>query len=298
MRRNVLTALCLIFLLGFCVSNAQERKWTDKSGKTTQTSVVSAKPDHPKAKTFTEQEIRKALKDFEAVNGRCTQDTPEMVRLILGTPIKLTHFEQCTSLEQAVTAIKKVFPEHGLVTYWAEHGFISGGVSVKHGFIIYSVDPLLSFTAYGGKPAAVVFFDEKQTLERIQNTVQSAPHGKYVDVNRVLIGTEKPKAEPTKPQGRSQVSVLNDKMHRIRFTPAGAWQKDWQTTLELADDGTGTLIIAGFRSACRWMVEKEQFILDFAGWGKKTCEVLDGNTFVEMPEKTMKWSRMKSGQTK
>ena len=33
MRGNVLTALCLIFLLGFCVSNAQARKWTDKSGK-------------------------------------------------------------------------------------------------------------------------------------------------------------------------------------------------------------------------------------------------------------------------
>ncbi len=138
----------------------------------TKTPAVSAKPDS-KAKTFTQQEIRKALKDFEAVNGRCGQDTPEMVRLILGKAITLTNFEQCFSVEQAVAAIKKVFPEHKLVTYWPEHGFAPGGVPVKHGFIIYSVDPLLSFTAYGGKPAAVVFFDEKQTLERIRSTVQS-----------------------------------------------------------------------------------------------------------------------------
>ena len=135
-----------MLLLGFCPSNAEARKWTDKSGKysidaefvslndgqvtlkrsdgktvrlalenlskadqeqvrqltssvpktdsqvqaarpATKTAVVSAKPDSSKAKTFTEQEIRKALKDFEAVNGRCTQDTPEMVRLILGKAI-------------------------------------------------------------------------------------------------------------------------------------------------------------------------------------------------------------------
>ena len=34
-------------------------------------------------------------------------------------------------------------------------------------------------------------------------------------------------------------------------------------------------------------------ILDFAGWGKKTCDILDGDTFIEMPEKKIKWSRMK-----
>ena len=159
-------------------------------------------------------------------------------------------------------------------------------------FHFYSVAPLLSFTAYGGKPAAVVFFDEKQTLERIRSTVQSAPHGKYVDADRILLGTEKPKA----PQKRSQVSVLDDKTHRIRFTPAGVWRKDWQTTLELADDGTGTLVIAGFRSPCTWTVEKEHFVLHFTGWGTKTCDILNGDIFVEMPEKSMKWSRIKSGQ--
>jgi hypothetical protein len=148
MRGNVLAILCLTFLLGFCVPNAQTRMWTDKSGKysidaefigltdgqvtlkcsdgktvrlalenlskadqeqvrqltsstpkaktdspiqsvrpATKTAVASAKPDSSKAKTFTEKEIRKALKDFEAVNGRCGQDTPEMVRLILGEAI-------------------------------------------------------------------------------------------------------------------------------------------------------------------------------------------------------------------
>jgi hypothetical protein len=260
----------------------------------TKTAVASAKPDSSKSKTFTEKEIRAALKGFEAVNGRCTQDTPEMVRLILGKAITLTNFEQCFSVEQAVAAIKKVFPEHKLVTYWPEHGFAPGGVPVKHGFIIYSVGPLLSFTAYGGKPAAVVFFDEKQTLERIRSTVQSAPHGKYVDVNRILLGTEKPKA----PQKRSLVSVLDDKTQRIRFAPAGVWRKDWQTTLELADDGTGTLVIAGVRSPCPWTVEKEHFVLHFTGWGMRTCNILDADTFVEMPEKSMKWSRTKPGQTK
>ena len=234
------------------------------------------------------------LKDFEAVNGRCTQDTPEMVRLILGKAITLTNFEQCFSVEQAVAAIKKVFPGHKLVVYWPEHGFAPGGVPVKHGFIIYSVDPLLSFTAYGGKPAAVVFFDEKQTLERIRNTVQSAPHGMYVDVNQILIGTEKPKTL----QKRPQVSVLDNKMHRIRFAPAGAWRKDWQTTLELADDGTGTLVIAGVRSPCRWTVENDHFVLQFAGWGKRTCDVLDSDTVVQIPEKSQKWSRIKSRQSK
>ena len=33
MRGNVLAILCLTFLLGFCVSNVQARKWTDESGK-------------------------------------------------------------------------------------------------------------------------------------------------------------------------------------------------------------------------------------------------------------------------
>ncbi|MEI8372083.1 MAG: hypothetical protein WCJ35_04515 [Planctomycetota bacterium] len=281
--------LVAVLLLPNVAASAGAAKEANEKGKTLDKKVYDAA-----ITALTESEIRKALKNFEAVNGRCGLDTPEMVRLILGKPINLTHFEQCTSLEQAVTAIKKVFPEHGLVTYWPEHGFIPGGVSVKHGFIIYSIDPLLSFTAYGGKPAAIVFSNEKQTLERIQNTVQSAAHGKYVDVNRILLATEKPKAESAKPKIPSHVSVLDDKMHRIRFTPAGVWQKDWQTTLELADDGTGTLVIAGYRSACHWTVEKEHFILDFAGWGKKTCDVLNGDTFVEMPEKVMKWSRMKS----
>jgi hypothetical protein len=86
--------------------------------------------------------------------------------------------------------------------------------------------------------------------------------------------------------------------HRIRFTPAGVWRKDWQTTLELADDGTGTLVIAGFRSPCPWTVEKEHFVLHFTGWGTKTCDILDGDILVEMPEKSMKWSRIKSGQKK
>ena len=90
---------------------------------------------------------------------------------------------------------QKVFPERKLVTYWPEHGFAPGGVPAKISFTIYRVDPLLSFTVYGGKPAALCFFDEKQTLERIGNTVQSAPHGKYVDVNRILLDPEKPKAE-------------------------------------------------------------------------------------------------------
>jgi hypothetical protein len=263
--------------------------------------VCYAQPPAPTTKArserkkFTESEIRKALKDFEAVNGRCVQDTPEMVRLVLGKTITLTHFEKCTSLEQAVAAIKKVFPEHGLVTYWPEHGFAPGGASVKHGFIIYSVAPLLSFTAYAGKPATVSFFDEKQTLERIRSTVQSTPHGKYVDVNRILLSTEKPKVDRAKPPKPSFVSVLDDKMRTIRFTPTGVWQKDWQTTLELADDGTGTLVLGGGRSACSWMVEKEQFVLQFTGWGKKTCRILDGDTFIEMPEK-LKWSRMKASR--
>ncbi len=33
MREKALAALCLMFLLGFCASNVQARKWTDKSGK-------------------------------------------------------------------------------------------------------------------------------------------------------------------------------------------------------------------------------------------------------------------------
>ena len=181
-----------------------------------------------------------------------------------------------------------------MVVYWPEHGFAPGGIPVKHGFIIYSVDPLLSFTAYGGKPAAIVFFDEKQTLERIRNTVQSGPHGKYVDVNRILLGSEKPKAAPR----RSQVTVLDNNMRRIHFTPVGLWRKDWQTTLELADDGTGTLIIAGFRSPCPWTVENEHFVLQFTGWGTRTCDILDADTFVQIPEKSQKWSRVKSEQMK
>ena len=239
----------------------------------------------------------RALKDFEAVNGRCTQDTPEMVRVILGKPIRLTYFELCTTVDEAVAAIKKVFPEHKLVVYWPEHGFASGGAPVKHGLIIYSVDPLLSFTAYGGKPAHLSFFDEKQTIERIRNTVQSAPHGKYVDVNRILIGGKKPEAQRAKPKKPSQINVRDAKQRPIRFTPTGTWRKDWQTTMELANDGSGTLIIAGSRSPCGWVVENEHFVLRFAGWGTITCDVVDGDTFLEMPGQS-KWSRIKATKLK
>jgi hypothetical protein len=275
MQGNALGLLCIIFFCGLCVSDAQAREW----------------------KVFAEQEIRTALKDFEAVNGRCTQDTPEMVRRILGKPVQLTYFELCTTSDEAVAAIKKVFPEHKLVVYWPEHGFGPGGVPVKHGFIIFSVDPLLSFTAYDGKPAHLSFFDEKQTLERIRNTVQSAPHGKYVDVNRIVIGAKNPKRAEAGCRKSSQIAVQDAKNRPIRFTPKGNWQKDWQTTMELADNGSGTLSIAGVRLPCGWVVENKRFVVRFANYGTTACEIINSNNFLEIPTKA-KWSRMKANQPK
>ena len=171
MRGRAQAALGLMFLLGFCVPNAQARKWTDKSGKYSidaefvgltdgqvtlkrsdgrtirlalenlskadqeqvrqlASSIPKAKTDlrfrrhvqppkrlllprnliPPRPRRSPSRKSARRLKDFEAVNGRCGQDTPEMVRLILGKAITLTNFEQCTSVEQAVAAIKKVFP--------------------------------------------------------------------------------------------------------------------------------------------------------------------------------------------
>jgi len=61
------------------------------------TERVAHRQDHKAAvmaKTFTEKEIRKALKDFEAVDGRCGQDRPEMLRLMLREAITLAHYEK------------------------------------------------------------------------------------------------------------------------------------------------------------------------------------------------------------
>jgi len=45
-------------------------------------------------------------------------------------------------------------------------------------------------------------------------------------------------------------------------------------------------------------VENEHFVLQFTGWGKRACDILDGDTFVQIPEKSQKWSRVKAGQPK
>ena len=135
----------------------------------------------------------------------------------------------------------------------------------------------------------MVFFDEKQTLERIRNTVMQTAWQVRGRERQILIG-----AEAQRPKvGR----LASWTMHRIRFIPAGVWRKDWQTTLELADDGTGTLVIAG-SVAMPLDGGEGAFRPQFTGWGTRTCDILDADTFVQIPEKSQKWSRIKSGQSK
>ena len=40
-------------------------------------------------------------------------------------------------------------------------------------------------------------------------------------------------------------------------------------------------------------MENDHFVIQFPGWGRHTFDVLDGDTFLQLPEKSQKWSRIK-----
>ena len=95
------------------------------------------------------------------------------------------------------------------------------------------------------------------------------------------------------PHNLPQVSVIDVNKHSVLFSPAGVWKKydlNSQATLRLESNGTGTFIYPGHKSGCSWRVDKGVFVLHFADFGKRTCSILDGDTFMETQNK---WLRVR-----
>ena len=135
----------------------------------------------------TDQTIGAALQNFTATQGQCTCDIPKVINLLVGRQCHLKAGPRCTDLNGAIDAIEKLFHHCGLVPIWLEQGYF-GNCPVWHGYIVFSVSPLRSFTVWPGL-CNLGFFDENQTRMKIQATIDRARPcenpDRYVDVNQI-----------------------------------------------------------------------------------------------------------------
>jgi hypothetical protein len=133
---------------------------------------------------FTKTEIENALLNFVAKQSKCEKDTPRIVCTLLQRCCKLQHAEKCTSFEEFLDAINNEFPEFGLVPFWPMDGYV-GSETVKHGYVVYSINPLCSFTAFDGC-GNLKFLNADETKDKVENTFILEKEGRrYVDVNKI-----------------------------------------------------------------------------------------------------------------
>lgn len=136
-----------------------------------------------KRKKFNIEDIRLIVGNYNCPQNECTRVIPEMIKVLLGGKCGLTKNVICSNLPDVITTIQKYIGQTSLIEIWPSSGFADPHLTtpVWHGYIIFSVSPLQSFTAW---PDGLTFYNEAETFRAIENTLNSKAHNNEITINQ------------------------------------------------------------------------------------------------------------------
>lgn len=130
--------------------------------------------------SFSKEYIKSKVGNYKCPQGKCGEIAIEMAESILGGKCQLIANVQCCSLEETLTKIASFLTNNNLVVIWPSSGFC-GPNPAWHSYIVFNANPLQSFAAWEQDNE---FYDEKETKEKIENTINSEKHNKVITIHQ------------------------------------------------------------------------------------------------------------------
>lgn len=127
--------------------------------------------------------IKATVGKTKCPQGECARVAEEMVNKLLASECSIEKEIKCVSLEDALRKINELLTEDALLVIWPNSGFMDATLNcpVWHSYIVYNSNPLQSFSAWEN---GLAFYDEKDTKDAIEKTINSEKHNKVITVHK------------------------------------------------------------------------------------------------------------------